>query len=276
MITVTVLGSGSRGNAILVDGSDGSVLVDNGFGTRALNARLHHVHRTPETVHAVVLTHEHVDHASGAVAASARWGWSVCGTPPTLMALAEQPAGAPAVSQALGASGDSTVAGFTVDHCAVPHDAADCRALVLTDVQSGSRVGVVLDCGRVPAALPALLAGVELLVIESNHDADMLANGPYPRMLKQRIAGGRGHLSNAAAATLLQQCAHRGLRGVVLAHLSETNNTPALARSRATQALGACALGSVPVWTASQREPLASIAANGRTGPLPGRQLTLF
>jgi phosphoribosyl 1,2-cyclic phosphodiesterase len=274
MLQVTVLGSGSRGNAILVDGSDGALLVDCGFGTRTLAKRLQLAERRPADVQAVVLTHEHTDHACGVVAASERWDWPVYATARTHAALARDTSGAP-LHQALLADGLTEIAGFQVAHHPVPHDAADCRALTITDVRSGARVGVVLDCGRIPDSLPAFLAQCDLLVLESNHCPDLLVNGPYPYMLKQRIRGGSGHLSNVQAGELLSACMHRALRGIMLAHLSETNNTPDLALTSATRALRRAGWTRDALWAAPQRLPHAPIQATGAVGRPAALQLGL-
>jgi len=275
VITVTMLGSGSRGNAILIDGSDGSVLVDAGFGVRTLAKRFEAVQRSPDDVGAVLLTHEHVDHACGAAAACDRWSWPVHATAPTLAALSVQASGSPMLTVPLADSASMTVCGFTVEHMPVPHDAVDCRALVLTDERSGARVGIVLDAGHVPDGLPDFLARLDLLVLESNHDSALLQNGPYPWPLKQRISGGQGHLSNAEAAQLAAACAHRGLRGVVLAHLSETNNTAALAMGSAREALRKAGWKRDSVSAAPQRTPLSPVRTDGGVGRPAATQLAL-
>jgi phosphoribosyl 1,2-cyclic phosphodiesterase len=266
VLRVTVLGSGSRGNAIVVDGSQGTVLVDCGFAARTLHKRLTAAARVPDEIAAVLLTHEHVDHACGVAVASARWGWPVHASAATLAAI-EPTTGRRPLHQVPITDAVHRIAGFSISHCAVPHDAADCRAYVLTDDASGARVGVVLDCGDVPATLPAFLSRCDLLVLESNHCPTMLANGPYPWMLKQRIRGGHGHLSNAHSARVLREVVHRGLRGVVLAHLSETNNTPAVALASAREALAQAGWHADAVWAAPQREPHAPITATGSLAP---------
>lgn len=275
MLTVTMLGSGSRGNAILVDGSAGSLLVDAGFGVRTLAKRFEAAQRAPEDVGALLLTHEHVDHACGAAAACDRWSWTVHATAPTHAALAVQASGAPADIAHLPPAGSASLCGFVVDHAPLPHDASDCRAFVLTDEGSGLRVGIVLDAGHVPDALPGFLERVDLLVLESNHDAAMLANGPYPLPLKERIGGGTGHLSNADAARLAAACAHRGLRAVVLAHLSETNNTPELAVAASRDALRKAGWKRDSLFAAPQRLPLSAVRADGGLGRPAATQLAL-
>jgi phosphoribosyl 1,2-cyclic phosphodiesterase len=263
MLQVTVLGSGSRGNAILVDGSEGSVLIDAGFGTRPLAKRLLLAKRHADEIHALLLTHEHIDHASGAHAACTKWGWPAYASPGTMDALRGSAHGCPPVMHAFREVGATDVAGFAVATCAVPHDARDCRALVLTDRRSGARVGIAMDLGRVPPQLPTAFERLDLLVVESNHDEAMLAEGPYPRALKQRISGGFGHLSNGAAAAFIGGCAHRGLRGVILTHLSETNNAPELAVQRTRDALREAGWTRDALRVASQRVPVPPVMWRG-------------
>ncbi|WP_411279604.1 MBL fold metallo-hydrolase [Gemmatimonas sp.] len=267
MLRVTVLGSGSRGNAILIDGTDGAVLVDAGFGPRSLVRRLHAAGRRPEEIGALLLTHEHTDHASGAAAARARWGWRLYGSAGTLDALGSGTAtgkdARPRDARAFVDDGVTTVDGFLVETTKVPHDARDCRALVLTDVRSGARVGIAMDVGRVPDALPVAFERLDLVVVESNHDEQMLARGPYPWSLKQRISGGLGHLSNGAAAAFVSGCAHRGLRGVLLTHLSETNNLPALAVERTRVALRQAGWSRAALSAAGQQVPMPPMTSTG-------------
>ena len=263
MLRVTVLGSGSQGNSILVDGSEGSVLVDAGFGPRLLARRFRLVDRRPDRVSALLLTHEHSDHASGVRAACARWNWPVHAVSDTLQALAQLPDGCPPDAVAMTFNRVTSVCGFDVTPIAVPHDARACAALVHTDQRSGARVGIALDLGHVPNHLPEALARCDLLVVESNHDERMLANGPYPWQLKQRVGGMLGHLSNGAAASLIAGVAHPALRGVVLAHLSETNNTPLLALQRTRDALRRVGWRSDNLWAATQSVPCGPVGADG-------------
>jgi hypothetical protein len=146
---------------------------------------------------------------------------------------------------------------------------------VLTDEASGARAGIVLDAGHVPDGLAAFLERLDLLVLESNHDDAMLADGPYPAPLKARIGGGQGHLSNRHASALAAACAHRGLRAVVLAHLSETNNTPELAVKTARDALRKAAWKRDSVLAAPQRIVLSPVSADGGVGRPAAAQLSL-
>lgn len=275
MLRVTSLGSGSRGNAILVDGSEGSVLVDAGFGTRTLAKRLLAVARHPTDIGALVLTHEHTDHASGAREACAKWQWPLYASAGTLAALRGRAEAPSCSATALPDTAPIVMHGFSVEHVGVPHDARDCRAVILTDLRSGARVGIALDLGHVPAELPTAFARLDLIVVESNHDVAMLDAGPYPHLLKQRIRGGLGHLSNRVTSGLLSECAHRGLRGVLLAHLSETNNTPELAITGSQQALRRAGWSRDRVWAAPQRSVCGPMGLDGALGDVSARQLSL-
>lgn len=264
---VTVLGSGSRGNAIVVEGGGQRVLVDAGFSPRALAARLAAAHMAPESIDALLLTHEHTDHASGAADACARWGWPVAATAGTLAALPQLPV---AAGTTLTPGTATSIGALQVLPVLVPHDAREPVALQFTDVRAGSRAAIVLDLGRVPPTLAAQLGPLDILVVEANHDSQRLADGPYPAMLKRRIGGDAGHLSNAQAAALAVSCVPAGLGTVVLAHLSETNNTPALAVGQVQQALrGAGWRGRVHV--ATQGDVLHPVAITRRDA----RQLAL-
>ncbi len=135
--------------------------------------------------------------------------------------------------------------------------------MIVTDRRSGARVGIAMDLGRVPATLPVAFERLDLLVVESNHDEAMLAQGPYPRSLKQRISGGYGHLSNGAAAAFVSACAHKGLRGVLLTHLSETNNEPSLAMQCTRDALRRAGWKREALSAASQQVPLMPVTSTG-------------
>lgn len=229
---VWVLGSGSRGNAVLVECAGTRLLVDCGFSARTLAGRLAAVGMSPRDVHATVLTHEHQDHAKGAAAAASAWGWQVVASAGTLAAL-------PPMDGAVAVAPGATVAvgHAVVETVRVPHDAAQPIAVVVRDPEDRARCGVALDLGHVPAGLLTAFKSLDILVFEANHDADMLASGPYPPSVQARIRGRTGHLDNASCARAVRAFAHRGLRHVVLAHVSETCNTATLARTAVQAAL---------------------------------------
>lgn len=263
---VSVLGSGSRGNAILVDAGNTRLLVDVGFGPRTLALRLAAVGCAPESIAGVVLTHEHVDHAQGALQACEKWGWPLVATAGTLSKLPSS-----GVSLQTIAHGESwTVGDLRGESVSVPHDATDCAAYVFEHTHSGQRLGVALDLGHVPSGLLRAFERLDMLVVEANHDIAQLMGGPYPWMLKQRIASDTGHLGNHDAAAFVSDCAHPGLRAVILAHLSERNNSPALAVDTVRSALRrrgrAGAAAADQVRAASQRTVLGPISTHARPG----------
>ena len=222
---VWVLGSGSSGNAVLLESDGTRLLIDAGFGPRTMAARLKLAGADARSVTACIVTHDHADHVCGAGQAARRWGWQVLATDGT--AAAADLAG---VAVTTFAPGDTLrVGSFELQTAATPHDAAQPVGLLATALRSGARAGVCYDVGHASAAVHALCDSVDVLVLEANHDEGMLWAGPYPPWLCQRIASKTGHLSNRAAAALAREVATAQLAHLVLAHLSETNNRPTLA-----------------------------------------------
>ncbi|MFN0097901.1 MAG: MBL fold metallo-hydrolase [Gemmatimonadaceae bacterium] len=249
------LGSGSSGNALVVECAGHRVLIDCGFGPRAIAKRLHAVNIAPESIEALLVTHEHVDHAQGVTRAQHKWRWPVVATGGTIDAIGEIPARwrreiVPGTPLALD--------GFTVDAYAIPHDAAAPAAFRLTSRASGERVGIAHDLGRVPASVHDAFCGLEILCVEANHDRDLLRSGRYPPRLQERIAGGRGHLSNVETLAWLRETARATTREVVLLHLSAENNTPAIAERTLRDGLKATVFrGSVRAAPRSTPTPIA-------------------
>jgi phosphoribosyl 1,2-cyclic phosphodiesterase len=225
-VKIWSLGSGSRGNGLVLLSGERALLVDCGFGPRALVTRLKAIGIAPEQIEGLVLTHEHQDHAQGAERAQHKFRWPVYASAGTLAQLPEIAARwrRPVLPGEPITAGD-----FVLEGVAIPHDAASPLAYAVTATASGARVGIAHDLGAVPAALPPLFARCDALLIEANHDAEMLRTGPYAPSLKARIRGGRGHIDNSQAGALIAALAHPHLQLVALLHLSETNNTPALA-----------------------------------------------
>jgi phosphoribosyl 1,2-cyclic phosphodiesterase len=263
-VNVWSLGSGSRGNGLVIASGDRAILVDCGFGPRALALRLKRLGLAPEMIAALVLTHEHQDHADGAARAQHKWRWPVYASAGTHRGVADIPG---KMRQVIAAGGAVSVAGFTLEAVAIPHDAAEPLALAVTDEASGARVGVAHDLGAVPAALERLFARCDALLLEANHDVDLLRRGPYPPSLQARIRGGRGHLNNDEAAALAVRLAHPGLQALALLHLSEANNTPAEAAQCVNRALAAAGV-AVRAHPAAGRTPDALVALGPRPGPL--------
>lgn len=222
-----VLGSGSRGNAVVVESTGTRLMIDVGFGPRVLQKRLADAGIAPESIEACVITHEHSDHIRGAARAARRWQWPLFCTMGTYSGSRLAALGTPAAKIVAG-----TTVSFTdldVQTFRTPHDAGDSIGVVVTARGSGVRAAVVTDLGHASSTVRTMIQDVDMLVVESNHDDDMLANGPYPVSVQRRIAGRSGHLSNNQCAALVRDAVSPRLRKVILAHLSEENNTPRVA-----------------------------------------------
>jgi phosphoribosyl 1,2-cyclic phosphodiesterase len=227
---VSVLGSGSRGNAILVTGGSTRVLVDAGFSARNLEGRLRSLQVLPETLSAIVITHDHGDHTRGVGVFARRHGTPVYMTEATLKACRTLFRGGEDV-RLYRAGFPFSVGGLQVEPFLTVHDARDPVAVAVKDEGTGMKLGVATDLGRPTAQVRHALAESDFLVLEANHDRTLLQESPYPFSVKSRIASSHGHLSNEAAAQLALELLHPGLAGVVLAHLSAECNRPDLAQS---------------------------------------------
>ncbi len=245
------LGSGSQGNSLVVEAGVTRVLLDCGFGLAATVARLARLGLVPEDIGAIVVTHEHEDHIGGVARLARRHGIPVWLTPGTLSGFEALFAGVADVrmihNYEVFAVGDVQIEPFPV-----PHDAREPAQFVFGD--GASRLGVLTDVGCSTRHIEATLSGCDALVLEYNHDAEMLRTSSYPQRLRERIAGRFGHLDNSAAAKLLGSLDNSRLKHLVAAHLSQENNHPDLARA-ALSAVMNCA----PEWIgiADQGEGLA-------------------
>ncbi len=244
----TVLASGSSGNAIVVEAGDTCVLVDCGISYRQLVARMRPFGLEPSRIAAVFLTHEHDDHVKGLDVFLRRHRVPVLATPGTLEAMPAAPSGAEPI-----ASGRQLRLG---DLAALPvptsHDAREPVGFVMETHER--RLGLVTDTGVFTELLIDRLSGCHALLIECNHDRDMLRVGPYPWPLKQRIASRTGHLSNEQACSALERLAHSRLETVVGMHLSQTNNRPEMVERELAAVLGG---SGVRVKVASQQSACA-------------------
>ena len=220
-----MLGSGSSGNAILVECDGSRVLIDCGFGTRTIAGRLKTIGIAPESIDACLITHEHSDHVKGAAAAAKRWGWGLYATAGT--SRAPELAGANVQRFAPGETIEFPR--MTVASTATPHDANESVGFVATSRSTGARAALFYDIGHVSAAIADACTSLDILVLESNHDNDMLRTGPYPRWLQARIASRTGHLSNHDSGAFAREAVTRTMHHLVLAHLSENCNTPHVA-----------------------------------------------
>jgi phosphoribosyl 1,2-cyclic phosphodiesterase len=234
------LGSGSEGNALVVEAGGTRIMIDCGFGVRDTAVRLERLGLAPDSLSAILVTHEHSDHVGGVPAFAARYRIPVWATFGTLSAAAGRFDG---LNDVCGFdSHDSFAIGaLAVSPFPVPHDAREPVQFVVSD--GARRLGVLTDIGASTAHVEASLCGCDALVLECNHDLDLLAASTYPYPLKQRIAGPFGHLHNEAAAGILGRIDTSKLKHVVAAHLSQQNNTPEKARTAL-----AAALACTPDW----------------------------
>ena len=245
------LGSGSQGNALIIEAGDTLILLDCGFGLNEVSTRIYRLGLEAADLDAFIVTHEHGDHGGGVAKLSARHDIPVFLTRGTLSGLGAE--GCPIANTRFidaytpFAIGDAEITPYTV-----PHDAREPVQFVVSD--GAVRLGVLTDAGCPTPHIAQALSGVNSLVLECNHDLDMLMNGPYPAQLKRRIASRLGHLSNEASAEIVRAMDCSRLQHLIAAHLSQQNNTPGLARAALAGALN-CA----PEWigVATQDEGFA-------------------
>ena len=228
------LGSGSEGNGLVVEADGTCVLIDCGFRVRDTVARLARLGLAPEAVTAILVTHEHADHAGGVAAFAARYRipvWLTFGTLEMIDCVFER------VEHVRGFDSHDVFAidALEVRPFPVPHDAREPVQFVVGD--GDHRLGVLTDIGVTTRFVESSLSGCDALVLECNHDLDMLAGGDYPWALTQRISSRLGHLHNEASAELLAALDTTRLRHIIAAHLSQQNNTPDKARAALARAL---------------------------------------
>ncbi len=258
-LRVALLASGSAGNAALIDTGGDRILVDAGLSADAIERALDSLGVPPRSVGAILLTHEHDDHARGAGAFGRTSGAPVCANRATLSAAASALGGAAVRPFETGRPFE--IGPFVVTAVPVSHDAAEPVAFGIA--VGGRRIVIATDLGSTDESLEAHIAEADLIVLESNYDVGLLRVSAYPWFLKNRILGGRGHLSNDDAARALARASGRGRlprsRIVCLAHLSEVNNLAALARDIVRDALARAGRAA---------DSVLAVPANGRSDPL--------
>lgn len=237
MLRFASLGSGSEGNALVVEVGSTRVMLDCGFGHREVERRLARIGLTPQDIDAVFVTHEHTDHISGAAKFCAVSGARLVMSYGTCWAARESfPRAYESTDVQCVDAGEVIALGdIEITPYPVPHDARQPMQAVFSD--GSVRLGVLTDVGETTPTIVQALTACEALVLEANHDEHMLATGSYPGHLKRRIAGRHGHLSNAASAALLSHIDCSKLQHIVAAHLSQSNNTPDHARAAFASAL---------------------------------------
>ena len=226
----SVLGSGSRGNCVYIESGKSALLIDAGFSGKETAARLQRIGRNLDHVDAVFVTHEHHDHIGGVGVVSRRCRLPVYANSPTF-AKGEKKLGKLHARYEFDAGDTVTLDDFQVRSFSISHDAAEPVGYIVSDDKV--RLGYCTDIGKVTTLVENHLRSCNGLILEFNHDLEMLKNGPYPLHLQQRVKSSHGHLANNDAALFLKNLFHERLDHVVLAHLSETNNDPILALQEA-------------------------------------------
>ncbi|MCL1980882.1 MAG: MBL fold metallo-hydrolase [Proteobacteria bacterium] len=230
----SVLGSGSKGNCTLIEAGSTRVLIDSGFSGKELLARLRLLDIAPESLTALILTHEHDDHIKGAGVLARRLKLPVYANEATQRA-AEVKMGKLPLLREFGVGEPFTIDALCIHPFAVSHDAADPVGFVLSD--DGNSLGYCTDTGAITRLIRQRLRACRAVILEANHDVRMVKEGPYPLPLQQRVLSSRGHLANPDALALAAELAGEQLRLLVLAHLSEINNHPDLVLAEARQHL---------------------------------------
>ena len=227
--TFCPLFSGSGGNALFIGYGNTRILVDAGLSGRIVSDALTGIGILPETLNGILVTHEHSDHIKGVGILSRKYHLPVYANPATWAAMEKQiGAVAPSLRREFDSNESFFIGDFSVFPFSIPHDAAD--PVGYRVFAGGHSAASATDMGYFSPQVLDVLAGTDILVLESNHDADMLrANEHYSQSLKTRILGRKGHLSNEACADALWQLYRTGVRHAVLGHLSHENNTPELA-----------------------------------------------
>ena len=235
MIRFASIGSGSEGNGLVVESGTTRVLVDCGFNISETEKRLARLGLAPDDLAAILITHEHDDHAGGVARLARRYEIPVYLTYGTLNAMGAQGAMIPRFTL-IDAHFPFVVGDLEIHPYPVPHDAREPSQFVFSD--GDNRLGLLTDAGATTPHIERMLSGIDALVLECNHDIELLMNGPYPPSLKRRISGRLGHLDNATAARIVGGIDCSRLQHFVAAHLSAQNNTPELARNAMGEALG--------------------------------------
>ena len=257
----SVLSSGSGGNSVYIEADGKRILIDAGLSEKKLSQRMAHIDRSLNGLDAVFATHEHSDHIRGMGPLLRRHQLPLYTTEGTYNRARHSLGPLPSFNR-IRAGQPVEFGELVVEPYATPHDAEESVAFVIHF--RGLRLGLATDLGKVTAEAKSKLQKLDALLIESNHDVEMLDAGPYPWVTKKRIKSDVGHLSNEACGEMLSSIKHSGLRLIVLMHMSETNNHPELARITARQALGQDDSTEMIIAEQNHPTPLILLSRGGR------------
>ncbi len=233
VLTFCVLASGSRGNCIYISSGAASILVDAGLSAKQIERRLRSKRLSPRQLDGIVLSHEHVDHAQGVGVLSRRFGLPVYIS--RNLKNADDVLGKLSGLCTFECGSTFQIQDLIIHPFSVSHDAADPAGF--TVAHNGKTIGIATDLGIATSMVKQHLKRCSALILEANHDPALLTSGPYPWPVKQRIRSRTGHLSNLESRDLLKEVQHEHLRHVILAHLSETNNTAQKAYDSVSEAI---------------------------------------
>ncbi|MBP5638791.1 MAG: MBL fold metallo-hydrolase [Victivallales bacterium] len=256
-IGITILGSGSKGNATIIHRGKDAIMIYAGFNKKEF-LRRYEAAGLPDDlqIHAILVTHEHTDHICGLRLLAQHFGAQIYATSKCAECLKSR-FKVQSRFNLIAAGGGFPLCGFNVTPFSIPHDAVD--PIAYTILANNRKIGIATDLGLANTLVSYELKDCDVLVIESNHDLNMLAASQRPWNLKQRIMGNMGHLSNAAAATLLEQVICPNTHHLVLAHLSSECNEPQIAREAACSCLHRLHRDDIDLNIAMQDMPLSTI-----------------
>jgi phosphoribosyl 1,2-cyclic phosphodiesterase len=231
---ISILGSGSSGNSTIITSGNTSILIDAGFSAKALTNRLNQINLKINQLDAIIISHEHNDHCKGWKSCAEYFDTTIYATESTQQLINVNGKNINTVAFHTGKS--FKIGNLTIHPFPIPHDSCDPTGFIIQD--NNHKVGVATDLGFITNLAKNYLSQCDIVIIESNHDVDMLMNGPYPWYLKQRIMSRLGHLSNDNVASFIKECINEKCLFLLLAHLSKQNNRNELVLSTALSALG--------------------------------------
>lgn len=231
------LGSGSRGNCTVIESGDSRVLVDCGFSMRETERRLQRAQREITHISAILVTHEHGDHVRGVASLAKKYQLPVWSSRGTAKAAGLDELASLKLWHCIDIHKTFEIGGLQIQPVPVPHDAKEPCQFIFTD--GDWRIGVLTDTGSITPYIEEQYSACDAFILEANHDEMMLANGAYPPSLKQRVGGNYGHLNNSQAKDLLTRIDTSKLQYLVASHISDKNNTVALARNKMSEAIDA-------------------------------------
>jgi phosphoribosyl 1,2-cyclic phosphodiesterase len=258
LLKVCSLATSSAGNCTFVGSSRTRILVDAGLCRKGIIERLAAIGESPENLDAILITHEHSDHTSGLPAFVRKFKTRVFLTHLTAPTI-DWNGETPATVERYQAGSSFTIGDLEIQSFTIPHDAID--PVGFTVRSQGMKVGIAMDLGYLPESVKWHLRGSHFLLLESNHDLDMLKVGPYPWSVKQRVMGRRGHLSNDIVSEYIRDDVDGELQTLMLGHLSEHNNHPEIVRMVASQAMERRGLGAKLVVAEPRKQSEAFVMA---------------